>query len=154
MRKIKERERELSQKNSNQGETWPAHRTKVWANTRGQLANCGLALPNQRQRGRQATARARRWGAISAPEMASSTKLWACSQLLTMSSWDPGQLTSARSVTARDQLPRGDTRHTWNGALMTHLGPAPKTQPSRDSVLTKYLVTWVAGTWERHKMYA
>ena len=26
--------------------------------------------------------------------------------------WDPGQLTSARSVAARDQLPREDTRHT------------------------------------------
>ena len=28
------------------------------------------------------------------------------------SSWDPGWLTSARRVTAGDQLPRGDTRHT------------------------------------------
>ena len=64
--------------------------------------------------GRRATARARRRGANSAPEMASSTKLWAGSQLLTNSSWDPGWLTSARKVTARDQLSRGDTQHTWD----------------------------------------
>ena len=51
-----------------------------------------------------------------------STKLWAGSQLLTMSSWDPGQFTSARRVAAWDQLPRGDTRHTWDGALLVHPG--------------------------------
>ena len=78
------------------------------------------ALPPWRQRGRRETARARRQGAaaISAPEMTSSTKLWAGSQLLTSSSWDPRWLTSARSVTAWDQLPRGDIRHTWNCALV------------------------------------
>ena len=63
-----------------------------------------------------------RAAAISAPETASSTKLWAGSQLLTMSSWDPGRLTCARSVTAWDQLPRGDTWHTWDSALMGHSG--------------------------------
>ena len=42
----------------------------------------------RRQRGRRATARARRWEAILAPEMASSTKLWAGSQLLTKTSWE------------------------------------------------------------------
>ena len=57
---------------------------------------------------------------ISAPEMASSTKLWAGSQLLTKSSWDPGRLTSARRITTRDQLPRGDTWHTWDRALAAH----------------------------------
>ena len=77
--------------------------------------------PHQRQGGRRATARARRQGVISAPETASSTKLWAGSQFLTMSSWDPGRLTSVRSVTGRDQLPRGETRHTWDGALMAYL---------------------------------
>ena len=76
--------------------------------------------PHQRQRGRWATARAGRQGAISAPEMASSTRLWAGSQLLTTSSWDPGWLTSARRVKARDQLPRGDTRRIWDGALVAH----------------------------------
>ena len=81
-----------------------------------------------RQRGRWATARAGRQGAISAPEMASSTKLWAGSQLLTKSSWDPVRLTSARRVAAWDQLPRGDTKHTWYGTLVAHwetewLGP-------------------------------
>ena len=55
-------------------------------------------------------------------EMASSTKLWAGFQLLTTSSWDPGWLTSARKVTAWDQLPRGGTWHAWEGALVVHLG--------------------------------
>ena len=52
----------------------------------------------------------------------SSTKLWAGSQLLTTSSWDPGLLTSARRVAAWDQFPRGDTQHTWDGALVVHPG--------------------------------
>ena len=56
--------------------------------------------PCWRQRGRWATARTGRQGAILAPEMAFSTKLWAGSQLLTTSSWDPGWLTSARRVAA------------------------------------------------------
>ena len=33
-------------------------------------------------------------------------------KLLTKSSWAPGRWTSARRVTARDQLPRGDIWHT------------------------------------------
>ena len=33
-------------------------------------------------------------------------------QLLTKSSWDPGQLTSAGRVAAKDQLSRGNTGHT------------------------------------------
>ena len=57
-----------------------------------------------------------------APETASSTKLWAGTQLLTKSSLDPGWLTSARRVAVRDQLPRGDVWHTWDGALTVHLG--------------------------------
>ena len=75
-----------------------------------------------RQRGRRATTRAGRWGAISTPEMASSNKLWAGSQLPTKSSSNPGWLTSAGRVTVRDQLPRGDTRHTWDGAPTAHPG--------------------------------
>ena len=76
-------------------------------------------LPAQRK-----TARARKQGpaTISAPEMASSTKLWAGSQLLTMSSWDPGWLISARRVAAWDQLSGGDIRHTCDDALMAHPG--------------------------------
>ena len=66
---------------------------------------------------------------------ASSTKLWAGSQLLTTSSWDPGWLTSARRVTAWDQLPRGDTQHTIDGAVMVH----PE--------------NWVSGTREVIKMH-
>ena len=55
---------------------------------------------------------------------ASSTKLWAGSwlQLLTKSSWDPEQLMSAKRVAAWDQLPRGDTQHTWDSALTAHPG--------------------------------
>jgi len=78
--------------------------------------------PCWRQRGRWVAARAGRWGAISAPDMASSTKPWAGSWLLTKVSWDPGQLTSTRRVAVRDQLPRGDTQHTWDGALALHPG--------------------------------
>ena len=40
--------------------------------------------------------------------LASSTKLWAGSQLLTTFPWDPGWLISARRVTVWDELPRGD----------------------------------------------
>ena len=38
--------------------------------------------------------------------------------MLTKSSWDPGRLTSARKVTARDQLPREDTGHTCSALLL------------------------------------
>ena len=88
--------------------------------------NCLLSL-------RMVQARAGRKGpaAISAPETAFSSKLWAGSQLLTMSSWDPGQLTSTRSVTAWDKLPRVDKCHT------------------RD----KYPVAWAAWAWEGHKTH-
>ena len=81
-------------------------------------------LPIQRQRGRLAAIRARRQGAatISAPETASSTKLWAVSQLLTTSSWDPGWLTATRRVAAWDQLSRGDIWHIWDSALTAHPG--------------------------------
>ena len=51
--------------------------------------------------------------------LASSTKLWAGSQLLTMSSWDPKQLTSARRVGAWDQLSRGDMAHRGKWAAET-----------------------------------
>ena len=68
-------------------------------------------IPCQRQGGRQAASQS--WkGANSAPEMASPTKLRAGFQLLTKTSCDSGQLTSARRVAARDQLPRRDTQHT------------------------------------------
>ena len=79
-------------------------------------------IPCWKQRGRQAIARARRQGAILAPEMVSSTKLWAGSQLLTKSSWDPSWLTSSRRVTARNLLPRGVMQHIWDGALTVLLG--------------------------------
>ena len=56
--------------------------------------------------------------AIVAPETASSTKLLAGCQLLTTSPWVTSRFTSARSVTGRDQLPRGDTGHSWDCAPM------------------------------------
>ena len=49
-------------------------------------------------------------------------QLRAGSQLLTKSSWDPGQLTSARRVTARDQLPRREIWHTGDGRTLCHPG--------------------------------
>ena len=81
-------------------------------------------LPPGKQRGSCEIARARRKGvaAILAPETASSTKLWASCQLLTIPPWDPGRFTSTRSVTPCDQLPRGDTQHTWDCALTAHPG--------------------------------
>ena len=64
-------------------------------------------IPHRRQRGRRVTAKAvRRQGAISAPEMASSTKLQAGSQLLIKSSWDPAWLTSSRRVAADISSPK------------------------------------------------
>jgi len=94
------------------------------------------------------TARAGRQGENSAPETASSTKLRAGFQLLTKSSWDPGWLTSARRVAARDQLPRRDTQHTSDGAPAAHLGNQMArtkevircTAPPGESVLAKHLV--------------
>ena len=88
-------------------------------------------------------------------------KLWAGSQLLIKSSWDPGWLTSTRRVAARDQLPRGDTRYTWDSAPTVHPGNwtagtrevISHTAPG-ESVLTKHLVAWPAQTWEGHKMQA
>ena len=96
------------------------------------------------------------------PREAFSTKLRAGSQLLTKSSWDPGQLTSARRVAARDQLPRGDTRHTWDGAPAAHPGKwaartgevIRRTTPPGESALTKHPVAWAAQTWEAHKTLA
>ena len=68
--------------------------------------------PRWRQRGRQVAARVGRRGPILVSEMAPFTKLPAGSQLLTKSSWDPGWLTPTRRASVRNQLPRGDTRHT------------------------------------------
>ena len=82
------------------------------------------SLPAERQRVSLVTARAGRQGTatILAPETASFTKLWADSQLLIMFSWNSGLLTSTKTVAAWDQLSRGDIQHTWDGALVAHLG--------------------------------
>ena len=123
------------------GDPWRHHRTMdcILANTKGEQAGCPVrALPPGKQRGRCVTARARRKGvaAISAPETASLTKLWADCQLLTTSSWDPGRFTSPRRVTAWDQLTRGDTQHTWDCALTVHPGNGEQVQAGRTDCLT------------------
>ena len=100
---------------SNLRHSLSAHRTKDWAITKEELAGYRLAPPTTG--GREAV-RARSKGQ-SRPELGSSTKLWADTQLVTKSSWDPGQLTSSRRVAAWDELPRRDTWHTWDD---THLG--------------------------------
>ena len=90
-----------------------------------------------------------------------SMKLRSGSQLLTKSCWDPGRLKSSRRVAARDQLPRGDTQHTWDGAPAAHLGNRGAgtgevircTTPPGENVLTKHLVAWAAWTWEGHKTH-
>ena len=108
--KQRERERTFQQKAVTKGTAWPwpLREQRTERIPKENWLAAGRPLARQRQRGRHVTAVARRRGAISATEMASSTKLWAGAQLLTMSSWDPGRLTSARRVTAWDQLPRQD----------------------------------------------
>ena len=127
----------ITRKTKTNKQTFPAKgsNTTEWPLTHSQNKGLGnnqrrasqllyRALPPLRQRGRCATARARRQGAaaIPAPETASSTKLWSGSQILIMSYRDPVWITSARNVTAWHQHPRGDTQHTWDCALMVHPG--------------------------------
>ena len=61
-------------------------------------------------------------GANLAAEIASPTTLQTGFQFLTKTSWDSGQLPSTGRVTARDQLPRRDTRHTRDGPACCHPG--------------------------------
>ena len=78
--------------------------------------------------------------------------------LLTKTSRDSGPLTSAGRVAARDQLPRSDTQHTWEGAPIVHPENwAGETQEAIKrslqlgmTLLAKHLVTWAAWTWEGH----
>ena len=147
-------------KRSNLRHCRPAHRTKDWANTRGELASCGPAHPLPEAESQSDNSQSQ-WGAISAPEIPSSTKLRAGSQLLTKSSWDPRWLTSARRVAARGQLPRGDTQHTWDSVPTAHpgnwvVGPGrwEDLPPSWENVLTKHLLTWAAWTWVGHQTKA
>ena len=71
----------------------------------------------------------------SRPHWSYLPQTWAGCQLLTTSSWHPGQLTSSRRVTAWDYLPRGDKRHTCDCALVAHPG------------------NWVVRTSEVHKTH-
>ena len=119
----REKEREnFSVKSSNLRHCRPAHRTKDWANTRGELAGCGPAHSPPEAERQAGNSQSQKERGNLGPETASSTKLQAGSQLLTKSSWDPGRLTSARRVTAGDQLPRGHIWPTWDGAPAAHPG--------------------------------
>ena len=99
-----------------------------------------------------------RKGAITAPER---HPLPNCKQalLLTKTTWDSGLSTSAGRVTARDQLPRRDTWHTWEGMPVVHpenqaagMGEVIRCSSHLGvTVLTKHLVTWAARTWKGHK---
>ena len=68
-------------------------------------------FPHQRQAGKDSESQK---GAIAAPERHHLPNCKEAS-LLTKTSWDSGWSTSTRRVAARDQLPRRDTRHTWEG---------------------------------------
>ena len=91
------------------------------------------------------------------PRKASSSKLQTGS--VANHEW---QLTSARRVTARDQLPRRDIRHIWEGTPIVHpenqaagKGQAIRCTPHLGvTALAKHLATWAARTWEGHKTQA
>ena len=82
--------------------------------------------------------------------------------LLTKISRDSGGSTSARRVTARDQLPRRDTWHTSEGASIVHSENRVAgteevircTHYMGVTALAKDLVTWAARTWEVHQTQA
>ena len=121
----KKREREkFPTKSSNLRHSWTCSQNKRLSKYQRRASWLWTGpSPHWRKRGRWAAARSRRQGAtILAPETGSSTKLAAGSQWLTKSSWDPRPLTSSRRVTVRDQLPRGDTWHIWDGPLLVHRG--------------------------------
>ena len=78
----------------------------------------------------------------SRPQRASYTKLQAGSQLLTKSLWDPGWLTSAWRVAARDQLPRRHMVH-----LRQHSHCTPRKPSSWGRRGDKMHCTWAV--WAR-----
>ena len=90
-------------------------------NTKGELTGCIQNPTPNREAGLQQP-EPEGMGQSRPQRLASSIRLWAGPQLLTTSSWDPGQLTSARRVAAWDQLPRGHTWHTWVSTLVVHPG--------------------------------
>ena len=159
-KKIKNRERELSHEKPNLRHSLACSQNKGLSKyqRRGSWLQTS-PLPSQRQRGMWATARAGRQGAILALGMASSTKLWVGSQLLTKSSWDPGRLTSARRVAARNQLPRGNTWHTWDGSLAAYPGNQVAGRWLRDTDHLRHCAHQAPGQLScsdlgRHKMQA
>ena len=97
----------------------------------------------------------------SAPEKASSTKQQAGSELLTKPPWDPGWLTSAGRVAARDQLPRGE--HSTPEMVLPLCtrelsirdpGGDKTPRPTWGESAAKHQATRAARTWEGHKTQA
>ena len=100
---------------------WAEDPGGLQAMARGELAGYGPAHPPPESGKQEGSNQSHKWANL-APETASSTKLRAGFWLLTKTSWDSGQLTSAGRVAARDQLPRRDTRarcHPGNGVAGT-----------------------------------
>ena len=121
------------------------------------------ALPPQRQRGRQETARAWRQGGFCNLNPRDHVFHQTVSRLpfANLPSWDPGWLTSTRIVTPWDQHPKGDTHHTWDCAVVVHLGnwmagtgQMNKMHSPHGTVCLPRLVTWAVRTWEGHKIHS
>ena len=122
----------------------PTHRTKDWA----ELAGCGLAHPAGWQE--QPEPERGNWD----PREASYTKLQAgfIANQYFLGFW---KADIAGRVADRDQLPRRDTQHTWEGAPIAHPenwvdGTGEVTGCSLQLGVTlcaKHMVTWAARTW-------
>ena len=108
------------------GDPWHALRTKycALANTKGQQASCclGSALPRGREAGVQQPEPESKGLLQSWPRDCifhqTVGRLLVANHIFLGSWW----FTSARSVTAWDQFPRGDTWQTWDCALGAHPG--------------------------------
>ena len=89
----------------------------------GELAGCIQVPPLcQRQRSRCVTARAGRQGAVSAPETCilyqNASRLPVANHFFL----GPWMVDIHQEGHILRSAPRGDTRHTWDGALVAHLG--------------------------------
>ena len=109
------------------------------------------ALPPQRQRGRCAIARSGRQGAaaISDPETASFTKLWAVANHIFLGSLMVHTGQECHSLRSAPQKRRGTPRKQWLGLgrwirCRAHMGQCAHRAFS-------HLSTW---TWEEHRMHS
>ena len=101
-------------------------------NTKGEQVVCPLqpSLEAERQMHDSQRLKARGRCKLS-PRVETSAKLSAGCQLLTTFPWDPGWFIFARSVTAWDKHPWGDTWLTWD-------------------CTQEHLWAWAAWTWDLH----